>query len=46
MLGIVFELLVVEEELLAGSEYISAPQSMHIKTLSVNSMAGFPKEGK
>jgi hypothetical protein len=24
----------------------SAPQSLHVKTLSLNSMAGFPKEGK
>jgi hypothetical protein len=24
----------------------SAPQSLHFKILSVNSMAGFPKEGK
>jgi hypothetical protein len=24
----------------------SAPQSLHVKTLSENSMAGFPKEGK
>jgi hypothetical protein len=24
----------------------SVPQSLHVKTLSVNSMAGFPKEGK
>ena len=45
MLGVVLELFVLEENLLAGCKYKFLAALAALQNSSVNSMAGFPKTG-